>query len=64
MKIITASCVCACIRTSPKDDTFPREGGGCVYLMILFESFGFGLSDITLLQVILCLLGISIRSVL
>ena len=36
---------CACIRTSAEDDNFPWEGGGCVYLMILFESFFvFGLS--------------------
>ena len=32
--------------------------------LILFESFGFGLSYITLFQVILGLLGISIRSIL
>ena len=33
--------VCACVRTSAEDGNFPREGGGCMYLMILFESFMF-----------------------
>ena len=38
MKIIPViSCVCACITTSAQDDNFPREGGGCVYVMILFN---------------------------
>ena len=27
------NCMCACVRTSAEDN-FPREGGGCVYLMI------------------------------
>ena len=35
MKIITViSRVCACVRTSAEDANFPREDGGCVYLMI------------------------------
>ena len=48
--------MCACIRTSAEDDNFLREGGGCVIPNDL--SFCFGLSDITLFQVILGLLGI------
>ena len=40
MKIITVvNCVCACVRTSAEDDNFLKEGGGCVYLIILSESF-------------------------
>ena len=55
--------VCACVKTSAEDDNFPREGEGCVYLIILFNlSFCLGLSDIILFQVILGLLGMSIRS--
>ena len=35
MKTITViNRVCACVRTFAEDDNFPREGGGCVYLMI------------------------------
>ena len=48
--------MCACIRTSAEDDNFLREGGRCVIPNDL--NFGFGLSDITLFQVILGLLGI------
>ena len=44
--------------------TFQGGGGGVSNDLILFESFCFGLSDITLFQVILGLLGISIRSIL
>ena len=37
MKIIPViNRVCAWVRTCAEDDNFPREGGGCVYLMILF----------------------------
>ena len=39
MKIITViliNYVYTCIRMSAEDDNFPREGGGRVYLMILF----------------------------
>ena len=38
--------VCACVRTTVEDTNLPREGGGC-------ESFCFGLSEITLFQIIL-----------
>ena len=31
------NCMCACVRTSAEDDNFPREGGGCVYLIMLFS---------------------------
>ena len=70
MKIIPViKCVCACVRTSAEEDNCPREGGGCVYLMIflfyfLSESLCFGLSEKALFQLILGLLGISIRSFL
>ena len=68
MKIISVNNrVCACARTSAEDDNFPREDGECVYLMILFNLRVLVLvylSDITLFQVILGLLGISIRSML
>ena len=38
MRIITViNRVRACVRTSAKDGNFPRKGGGCVYLMILFN---------------------------
>ena len=40
MKIITVvNRVCACVRTSAEDDNFPKkgEGGGGLYLMILFN---------------------------
>ena len=30
--------VCTCVRMSAEVN-FPREGGGCVYLMILFDSY-------------------------
>ena len=38
MKIITViNCVCAYVRTSAEVDNFPREGGGAVYIVILFN---------------------------
>ena len=38
MKIITAiNRMYAYVRTSAEDDNFLSEGGGCVYLMILFN---------------------------
>ena len=44
MRIITViNRVRACVRTSAKDDNFPRKGGGCVYLMILFNLRNFTL---------------------
>ena len=66
VKIITViNRVCACIRTSAEDDNFPREGRGmCVPNDLIWEFLCFGLSDITLFQVILGLLGISVRSML
>ena len=40
MKIIPViTCVCACVRTSAEEDNCPREGGGCVYLMIFLFYF-------------------------
>ena len=53
-------------RPSTEDDNFPKEDGGCVHLMNLLNLrvLCFVLSDITLFQVILGLLCISIRSVL
>ena len=64
MKIILTviNCVCACVRTSA-EVTFQGRVWA-VSLMILFESFCFGLSDITLFHVILGLLGINIISML
>ena len=56
--------VCACIRTSAEDDNFSREDGGCVYIMIIWEFLRFDLLEKALFQVILGLLGISIRSFL
>ena len=57
-------CVYARVKTSTGDDNLPREGGGCMYLMIWFKSFWFGLSEKALFQVIFGLLGVSIRSFL
>lgn len=31
--------VCASVGMSTENDNFPGEGGGCVYAMILFETF-------------------------
>ena len=66
MKIIlVVNHVSACIRTSDEDDNFPREGGGCVYLMLLrIFRFWFIRRRKNLFQLILGLLGISIRSIL
>ena len=36
MKIVPViNCMCACIRMSANVDNFPREGRGCVYLMVI-----------------------------
>ena len=47
--------VCACVRTSAEDDNFRRQGGGCVYLLMLFNLrvLCFSLSEKLLFQVIL-----------
>ena len=44
--IIVINLVCTCVRVSAEDDDFQKtfkdfqkEGGGCVYLLILFERF-------------------------
>ena len=38
MKIIPViNRVCTCVRMAAEDGNFPRDGGGCVYLMILFD---------------------------
>ena len=58
--------MCAFVKTSVEDDNFLREGWGCVNLMIFikFEFLHSGLTEKALFQVILGLLGISIRSFL
>ena len=63
MKIIPViNHVSACIRMSAEDDNFPREGGGCVYLMLLRVFMFWFVRE--LFQAILGLLGISIGSIL
>ena len=57
-------CVCACVRTSAEDDNFQGGGVGVPNGFIYFEFLYFGLSEKTLFQTILGLIGISIRSVL
>ena len=58
--------MCACVKTSAEDDNFLRGLGMCELndFYLISEFLRFGLTEKALFQVILGLLGISIRSFL